>query len=111
MAIDQVSRRAAYRQSTCPCRARSFFSERAGHASAARGGANPARSPRRLSHRDVRTELAVRRSGASTPSLASQLVAAVPAVIAGVQAFRAGMGSEPHSDNQSSNHHHKENAS
>jgi hypothetical protein len=62
--------------------------------------------------RDVGDLLAeLKRSGAPAPSLASQLVAAVPAVIAGVQAFRAGMSAEPQSNNQSSNHHQKENAS
>lgn len=57
---------------------------------------------------DVVAEL--KRASVPAPSLVSQLVAAVPAVIAGVQAYRSGMGSGLPSDVQPSLHHHEENA-
>jgi hypothetical protein len=57
---------------------------------------------------DVVAEL--KRVSVPAPSLASQLVAALPAVIAGVHAFRSGMARTDSSDTSSSNHHTKENA-
>jgi hypothetical protein len=58
---------------------------------------------------DVVAEL--KRVSVPAPSLVSQLVAAVPAVIAGVQAFRAGMAPDGASEPPATNHHSKENAS
>lgn len=57
---------------------------------------------------DVVAEL--KRASAPGPSIVSQLVAAVPALLAGVHAFRAGLAPVPPSDAHPSNNHHKENA-
>jgi hypothetical protein len=58
---------------------------------------------------DVVAEL--KRVSVPAPSLVAQLVAAVPAVLAGVHAFRAAMAPTVTSDAPSTNNHTKENAS
>ncbi|HVZ72899.1 MAG TPA: hypothetical protein VHJ20_11035 [Polyangia bacterium] len=50
----------------------------------------------------------IKRVSVPAPSLAAQLAAAVPAIVAAVHAFRTGFGHDVHGAAPTDNHHHKE---